>query len=186
METRQTTRVRHIGAWLYLELALAGAVALAAMATLTGLASASSPTTLGIAKNVPVKSAIENVAVNSKGLTVYRLSGETVHHLKCTKANMCFKFWFPVKASARAHLTAAHGIKGKLGKLHRNGFNQVTLGGHPLYTFIGDGGKKGSATGEGIVSFQGTWHVIAVSAGTSTTTTSTSTTSTTSATPYQY
>jgi predicted lipoprotein with Yx(FWY)xxD motif len=187
MKTRSGTRVRHSGARLYLELALAAAVAATALAALTGLASASSPPTLAIAKHVKVKTAIENVAVSTKGVTVYTLSGETTHHLECSKANQCFTAWFPVKVSARAHLTAAHGIHGKLGKLHRNGFTQVTLGGRPLYTFIGDGGKKRMATGEGIVSFGGTWHVVATSSSSGNpTTTTTSTTSTTSTNPYQY
>jgi predicted lipoprotein with Yx(FWY)xxD motif len=36
----------------------------------------------------------------------------------------------------------------------------VTLNGRPLYTFALDKGKKGSAKGEGIVAFGGTWHVV--------------------------
>jgi predicted lipoprotein with Yx(FWY)xxD motif len=149
-------------------------------AALAGLASAKSPTTLGIAKNVPVKSNTENVVVNGHGVTVYTLSGDTARHLECTRANTCFQFWFPVRASsARAKLTAANGIKGKLGKLHRNGFYQVTLGGHPLYTFLGDAAKQRHATGEGIASFGGTWHVIAVKSSVKSTTTMTSTTTTT-------
>ncbi len=141
---------------------VAGLVGVSAM-PLTGVALAKSPATLGIAKSVPVKSNSESVVVNLHGITVYTLSGESSHHLECTKANTCFKFWFPVTvSSARTKLTVASGIKGKLGKLHRDGIYQVTLGGRPLYTFIGDGTKKRSAIGEGIVSFGGTWHVIAV------------------------
>jgi hypothetical protein len=54
----------------------------------------------------------------------------------------------------------------------------VTLAGHPLYTFIVDT-KKNDATGEGIVHFGGTWHVIK-SSSSSKTSQSGSTTSTTS------
>jgi hypothetical protein len=83
-------------------------------------------------------------------------------------------------------VTAAKGIKGKLGVLHRSGFFQVTLNGHPLYTFKLDNAKKGNTTGEGIVSFGGTWHVIAVgSTTTNTNTMPTNTgTTTTSTNPY--
>ena len=42
----------------------------------------------------------------------------------------------------------------------RDGFTQVTLNGHPLYTFEGDGNKAGVANGNGIVAFGGTWHVV--------------------------
>jgi hypothetical protein len=73
------------------------------------------------------------------------------------------KFWFPVTVSSAKKLTAAPGVKGKLGVWHRNGFFQATLRGRPLYTFIGDS-KKAVATGEGIKSFGGTWHLIKTSA----------------------
>ncbi len=167
-----------------------------ATASLAALATAKTPATLLVAHNVKVAGKVENIAVNSKAVTVYTLSGETAHHQTCTKAGIpsCFTFWFPVKvASKRTKLTAATGIKGKLGTISRNGFVQLTLAGHPLYTFIGDGAKRGKATGEGIRSFGGVWHVVAVGAGkrapthtapTHTTTTTTMTTTTTG--PYGY
>ncbi|MGP0053515.1 MAG: hypothetical protein ACLPZR_32385, partial [Solirubrobacteraceae bacterium] len=69
--------------------------------------------------------------------------------------------------------TKASGVKGKLGTWHRDGFTQVTLNGHPLYTFSGDGGKRGVATGNGLKGFGGTWGVLqegqAVTAGSTTT-----------------
>jgi predicted lipoprotein with Yx(FWY)xxD motif len=156
------------------------------VAALTGLALAKS-FTLTVDKNVKVAGKTENVVANSHGVVVYTLSGETTHHLLCTKAKGCLAFWFPVKATTK--LTAAPGIKGKLGRLHRDGLVQVTLSGHPLYTFKLDGGKKNVATGEGIPSFGGTWHVIVVKSSshtTSTGTTTTSTTMTTSTTPCPY
>ncbi len=140
---------------------LAGLAGIGA-AALTGVASAKPPPTLSIARNVPVKTHTNSVVVNASGITLYTLSGESAHHLECTKANTCFKFWFPVTVkSARTKLSAASGIKGKLGTMHRDGVYQVTLGGRPLYSFVGDAAPR-SANGEGIVSFGGTWHVIAV------------------------
>jgi predicted lipoprotein with Yx(FWY)xxD motif len=124
----------------------------------------------------------ETIVVDSHGVTLYTLSGETARHLKCTPqavpAGLCFKFWPPVTVhSARSKITAAKGIKGKLGIIHRNGFFQVTLGGSPLYYFMLDHAKKGSVTGEGIPSFMGVWHVVKVSGtGRSTTTGATHTT----------
>jgi predicted lipoprotein with Yx(FWY)xxD motif len=151
------------------------------------LAIAKSTTTLQTANN---SSLGETLVVNGGGRTLYALSPETTHHLLC-KSKTCRNFWPPLKVSKNAKLTAAPGIKGKLGKLHRNGFYQVTLGGKPLYTYGGDS-KKGQANGNELKSFGGTWHVIAgpaqkhnpgTTSTTSTTTTTTTTMSTTTTTP---
>ena len=147
--------------------------AVLAMAALAGIVLASPPATLGTAKNATIS---KTIAVDSRGRTVYELRPETIHHLLCSKATGCFQSWPPVKvASARTKLTVAHGVKGKLGILHRNGIFQVTLGGRPLYRFAGDASKKGMANGQGIHSFGGTWHVVAAS-----------TTNTSPTTPYRY
>jgi predicted lipoprotein with Yx(FWY)xxD motif len=135
-------------------------VAIAALA-MTALAVAKS-TALGVATaklNGPSGVRTEPIAVNSRGVAVYMLSPETTHHLLCTKADQCFSFWPPVKLGAGAKVTKASGLSGKLGTFRRNGFTQVTLNGHPLYTFVEDGGKKGAAAGDGFKSFGGTWHV---------------------------
>jgi predicted lipoprotein with Yx(FWY)xxD motif len=145
-----------------------------ALAALAGLALAKPPATLGTAKNSTIG---KTIVVDARGLTVYELRPETTHHLLCTKATGCFQSWPPVKvASAKTKLTAAHGVKGKLGILHRNGIFQVTLGGHPLYRFAGDASKKGMANGHGIHSFGGTWHVVVAA----------STPNTSPTTPYRY
>jgi predicted lipoprotein with Yx(FWY)xxD motif len=156
------------------------------IAGLTGLALAKPSPTLGTAKNSTLA---KTIVVDSHGLTVYELSPETTHHLLCTKANGCFGFWPPVTvASAKTKVTAATGVKGKLGVLHRNGLFQVTLAGRPLYRFSGDASKRGKATGQGLHGFGGTWHAVTASApqptmGTTPTST-TSTTSTMPSTPY--
>jgi predicted lipoprotein with Yx(FWY)xxD motif len=139
-----------------------------AVAALAGLALAKT-FTLKVAKNAPVENILlhhpivkhEAIAVSSRGFAVYTLSGETTHKFKCTSA-MCLSFWPPVKVASSKGLSAAPGIKGKLRVVHRKGFTQLTLGGHPLYHFMPDK-KKGTAGGNGIFSFGGTWHVVAAS-----------------------
>jgi predicted lipoprotein with Yx(FWY)xxD motif len=159
---------------------LIGAVGCFTIAGLTGLALAKTSPTLGTAKNSTIG---KTIVVDSRGLTVYELSPETTHHLLCTKAKGCFSFWPPVTVhSANTKLTTGSGVKGKLGILHRNGFFQLTLGGRPLYHFSGDQSKRGKATGQGLKSFGGSWHVVAAS-GTATTPPMT-TTPTTPTTPY--
>jgi predicted lipoprotein with Yx(FWY)xxD motif len=156
-------------------IALLLVTALAGFGLVAGLALAKSRPVLKTAANATLN---KTIVVNARGLTVYTLSGEGAHHLKCKKAGGCFANWPPVTvASAKTKLKATAGVKGKLRVLHRSGIFQVTLNGHPLYRFIGDGSKKGQATGEGITAFGGTWHV--VSASSASTTTSTTTTSTT-------
>jgi predicted lipoprotein with Yx(FWY)xxD motif len=132
--------------------------------------------TLKVAKNEKVSNITkpstptktESILVNSRGAAVYTLSGDTKRHQKCTDT-MCRKFWPPVTvASAKSKLSAAPGVKGKLGTAHRGKIFQVTLNGHPLYTFSQDK-KKGSAVGDGVVAFKGTWHVWAVKSSKGTT-----------------
>ena len=143
----------------------------------------------------------QGVVTNAKGFAVYTLSGDTAKHPKCTKADGCFKFWPPVKVSSATKLTKAPGVRGKLGTWRRNGFMQLTLNGHPLYTFINDS-QKGKATGEDLHGFGGVWHASKTSApkGTATTapisttppatstmpTTTTTTPPTTTTNPYPY
>ena len=141
-------------------LATVGAVAMLALAAVIAVMAISAnaaSTTIG-AKTVKVGSRSEPIAVNAKGVAVYTLSGDSPTHMLCTKANGCFSVWPPVTVHGKA--TIASGVKGKLGTFNRDGFTQATLDGHPLYTFAGDGGKAGKATGNGITSFGGTWHVI--------------------------
>ncbi len=150
------------------------------IAGLTGLAHAKPSPRLGTAKNSTLG---KTIVVDSRGLTVYELSPETTHHLLCTKANGCFRFWPPVTvSSAKSRLTAASGVKGKLGVLHRNGLFQVTVAGRPVYRFAGDASTRGKAAGQGLHGFGGTWHAVTASAPRPTI--RTTTTSTTSTTPY--
>jgi predicted lipoprotein with Yx(FWY)xxD motif len=134
-----------------------------AFAALLGSALAKS-FALKVAKNATVTNQShvtkhENIAVNSRGSAVYLLTGDSKRHPECTKANGCFGIWKPIKVTSKKRLSKAPGIHGKLGIWRRNGILQVTLGGHPLYRFVSDH-QKLPATGEGIRSFGGTWHVI--------------------------
>lgn len=125
------------------------------------------------------------------GFAVYMLTGDSKHHPECDNST-CLVVWPPVKVSSMKNLSKAPGISGKLGVWRHKGFNQVTLGGHPLYRYSGDN-PNGAATGEGI-SFSPTevWHAFASAShaagssgshsgtGTSTSTSSSSSSSTTS------
>jgi predicted lipoprotein with Yx(FWY)xxD motif len=138
-------------------------VALMAIASMTGIAVAAGAT-LGTG-TAQLSGKSKKVVVDSRGVTLYTLSGESVGRvtrLKCVNSS-CFKVWPPLKTTASAKLTKASGVNGTPGKLRRvkGKFYQVTLDGHPLYAFAADQAKKGSAKGEGVRAFGGTWHVVA-------------------------
>jgi predicted lipoprotein with Yx(FWY)xxD motif len=168
--------------------AVLGVAALAGVGTaaITGLASAKSKPkpTLQVAHNVSVGGKKENIVVDSRGRTLYTLSGNTAKHPgSCTSANSCFMFWPPsTVSSSHSKVTAAPGIRGILSKLHRGKIFQVVLGSSPLYRYSGDNGK-GQANGDGIRTFGGVWRVIVVKSSSTHTTTSTSTTTTSSPMP---
>jgi predicted lipoprotein with Yx(FWY)xxD motif len=140
---------------------LGGGVLIAVMAVIGVLAfgasaKSGSDDVLQLAKAEHVGTKTEPVAVDQTGKAVYELLPETTTKLLCTK--ICLKFWPPVTVASGADLSAATGIKGKLGTFKRGSELQVTLNGHPLYTFSLDK-KKGTAKGDGIMNFGGTWHV---------------------------
>jgi len=176
IDRRRTRR----GSWPRASVLIVAALAGAALAALAGMALAKTKPTVSTAHNASLG---RTILVDGRGLSVYTLSGETTHHLKCTKAKGCFSFWPPVTVkSSKTKLSLPAGVKGKLTTLHRNGFFQLVLAGHPLYRFAPDGTDKRRAFGDGIHSFHGVWHVVAVSSTKKTTTTTT----TTSTNPYGY
>jgi len=150
----------------YLTLAIAVAVATAAFVG-GALAKAF---TLQVARNAKVvntagMSTTEPILTDSRARAVYYLTGDSPRHPECTKANRCFTFWPPVTVASAKDLSKAAAIRGRLGVWHRNGFLLVTIRGRPLYRFAADRQKR-MATGEGLKSFGGTWHVIKASATT--------------------
>lgn len=166
-------------------IAVFATVALAVVATAALISSALARTfTLQIAKGAKVTNTtgttkLENIVVNSRGFAVYTLSGDSKSHPECVMSNGCLPVWPAVTVASAKKLTRASGIHGKLGTWRRNGFTQATLNGHPLYTFSVDTARH-HATGEGIVHFGGTWHVIKTSSSSSSTmSTPTTTTNTT-------
>jgi predicted lipoprotein with Yx(FWY)xxD motif len=137
-------------------------VALVAMFAAMAFAMSSAAPTVGSVTNAKFG---EKIVVDAHGRTLYALSPETMHHLLC-KSSECLKFWPPLTVrSSKTKLTAGSGVHGHLGILRRsNGILQVTLHGLPLYHFSGDS-AKGTANGEKIHSFGGTWHVISAATG---------------------
>jgi predicted lipoprotein with Yx(FWY)xxD motif len=98
------------------------------------------------------------ILVNARGLTLYRLSGETTGKFICT-TSACLKVWHPLVATG----SKPTGGVGSLGVVKRpDGTMQVTYKGEPLYTFAADH-SPGQANGQGIKDV-GTWKAVTTSA----------------------
>ncbi len=128
------------------------AVALARTAALA-IASGASVT------NAAGHTAREAIVTTAHGRAVYTLTGDGRHHPECTSSSGCWAAWPPVTVHSAHGLTKPAHVAGRLTVWRRGGIDQLVLGGHPLYTFAGDQQRR-SATGEGLVSFGGTWHVV--------------------------
>jgi predicted lipoprotein with Yx(FWY)xxD motif len=130
--------------------ALAALLAMSAIAVPMALAK-SSKTVAGEA-NAPKLH--KTVLTNTKGLTLYTLSGETNGKFICTSA-ACLKAWPPllvVPGTTPKGPVKLSTVKNPEGK------TQVTFKGMPVYTFEGDS-KKGEANGEGLKDV-GVWHAV--------------------------
>jgi predicted lipoprotein with Yx(FWY)xxD motif len=139
-----TTRSRNLAV-----LALAALLALSAVAVPAALARG----TKTVAGEATAPSLHKTVLTNTKGLTLYTLSGETKGRFICTGA--CLKTWPPLLVAAG---TTPKGPV-KLGTIKRpEGKTQVTYKGMPVYTFSGDS-RKGEANGEGLRDV-GVWHAV--------------------------
>jgi predicted lipoprotein with Yx(FWY)xxD motif len=140
----KSRRARNLAA-----LALAAVLAVSAVAVPTALARGSKTVT-GEAR---APSLHKTVLTNTKGLTLYTLTGETNGKFICTGS--CLKAWPPLLVAAGTKPTGPV----KLGTIKRpEGKIQVTFQGMPVYTFSGDS-RKGEANGEGLRDV-GVWHAV--------------------------
>ena len=80
------------------------------------------------------------ILANAKGFTVYAYSKDTSGHEQCQNVSSCTQLWPPVITKGKP--VAGPGVhQSKLGTIKlKNGKLQVTYNGHPLYTYIADGG----------------------------------------------
>jgi predicted lipoprotein with Yx(FWY)xxD motif len=101
------------------------------------------------------------IIVNNKGRTVYVFANDKSSASTCTGA--CAANWpfVPAPAPLPAPLPASlPGVTGKLGTTIRaGGARQLTIAGHPVYTFAGDS-APGQTNGQGVVLDGGLWTVV--------------------------
>jgi predicted lipoprotein with Yx(FWY)xxD motif len=114
----------------------------------TGDAVSAQPTSLG------------TILVDGRARTVYDFANDTTAVSTCT--GTCAANWLFVPAPNPLP-TSLPGVTGKLGASTRpDGGRQLTVAGHPVYTFAGDS-APGDAHGQGQVLNGGLWTVVSPS-----------------------
>jgi predicted lipoprotein with Yx(FWY)xxD motif len=127
--------------------------------TLTGVAA--SATGPSITLKSRTAGSLGKVLAAPNAHTLYRLRPETKSHVLCSSSS-CLAIWKPLLVRSKS--TTVHlptGINGAIGFLKRGTKYQVTLSGHPLYTYVPDS-RAGQAKGQNVRSFGGTWLVIKI------------------------
>jgi predicted lipoprotein with Yx(FWY)xxD motif len=126
------------------------------------MAASSSSSTTGTVKAVKSK-AFGTILVNAKGRTLYRYTIDRKNVNRCAPDPACNKYWPPLLVKAGVKPTAGAGVKAAmLGTIKaKNGMRQVTYGGWPLYTFIGDS-AAGQTKGQ---DFEKDWFVVNTKGG---------------------
>ena len=139
--------------------AAAGGASSASSASGASNAGTSASTVTVSAKNV---AGLGTVLVNQDGRTLYMLTTEKGGKITCTASSGCLHAWPEINLpSGTKAATAGSGVKSSLLGTVKGGAGktEVTYNGWPLYTYIGDS-SAGSATGQGITNFGGTWYVL--------------------------
>jgi predicted lipoprotein with Yx(FWY)xxD motif len=100
-------------------------------------------------------SSLGRIVVDAKGMTAYIYTPDKPGSGKSACTGECAALWPAITtSSAAAH---ADGIAGKLGTIKGvDGKPQVTLNGHPLYTYAQDS-APGDVNGQGVM---GIWYVV--------------------------
>jgi len=102
---------------------------------------------------------VGRVLATPSGFTLYDFAPDTPTTSKCT-TTLCVKLWPPLLTTSKP--TVGRGLTQTLvGTIRRpGGQQQVTYGGHPLYTYLGDR-RPGMVTGQALLNVGGYWYVIA-------------------------
>jgi len=115
------------------------------------------PTPTGGATVSAQPTSLGTILVDGQGRTVYDFANDKTSASTCT--GPCAANWPPVPAPASLPASLP-GVTGKLGTTIRaGGARQLTVAGHPVYTFAGDS-AAGQTNGQGKVLDGGLWTVV--------------------------
>jgi predicted lipoprotein with Yx(FWY)xxD motif len=103
------------------------------------------------------QTSLGTILVDGRGRTVYVFANDKPNVSTCSGA--CAADWPPVAAPSPAP-TSLPGVNGALSTTTRSdGSHQLTVAGHPVYTFSGDS-AAGQTNGQGITLNGGLWTVV--------------------------
>ncbi len=146
---------------------LAAVLALLAASAVASLAmAAASPVRARTASSGPAKislrqTSLGKILVNSRGFTLYTFGSDSRRKDRCVSRSGCTQVWPLVKTNGKPK--AGSGVNhSMLGSIKVGGSEQVTYGGHPLYTYTGDS-SPGSTSYAGFRQFGGVWRAIKAS-----------------------
>jgi predicted lipoprotein with Yx(FWY)xxD motif len=135
--------------------AVLSVVALALLGTDVAAGQGGSAQSAGVLRTVQIDGKM--VVTSAKGLTLYWFAPDTPTASRCT--GTCAAYWPPVLGKP----TAGPGVTGTIGTITRpDGTTQATYDGHPLYTYVGDGGPR-QARGNNLDLNGGLWFEVRVS-----------------------
>ena len=105
------------------------------------------------------KTSVGTVLVNGRGSTVYAFTKDARNRDACAKISGCLSVWPVVSGASKPVL--GPGVKRSLvGTITlKGGTKQLTYGGHPLYTYVGDSGP-GQTSYVNFLQFGGRWPAI--------------------------
>ncbi|MGW1745419.1 hypothetical protein ACWCRD_07360 [Streptomyces sp. NPDC002092] len=131
----------------------------AASAPVGGEASGSGQTASAVTVRTEAVKGGGTVVTDGKGATLYRYDKDRPNPSRWTCAGACVKTWIPVIVSDPVQTVGVE--KSLLGTVHRHGRKQLTLGGWPLYRYVGDTGA-GQLNGQGK---GGQWYAVTPAGG---------------------
>jgi predicted lipoprotein with Yx(FWY)xxD motif len=139
-----------------LVIAIAASLAIALIAAGYGSAVTASSAAGGATVSVR-KTALGRIVVDGKGHTLYLFEKDKNRRSACY--GLCATYWPPLLTHGKP-LARAGAKQSLLGRTRRrNGSEQVTYAGHPLYRFSGDS-KPGQTNGQGLQDFGGGWDAV--------------------------
>lgn len=143
---------------ILLTLAAAGALTCACSSSGGGSGDSGSTPSATPGKAISAQStSLGSILVDSQGRTVYVFANDKANKSTCNGA--CAAQWPPVTAPSPVPASGP-GVTGALGATTRSdGKRQLTVAGHPVYTFSGDS-AAGQTHGQGITLNGGLWTVV--------------------------
>jgi predicted lipoprotein with Yx(FWY)xxD motif len=102
------------------------------------------------------KGSLGTFLTTSAGKSLYLFAGDTSSKSTCYGA--CATHWPPLTGSAAQTSGAANSAMTGTTK-RTDGTTQITYGGHPLYTYVGDN-SPGDTTGQGVNLDGGKWWLV--------------------------